>query len=1100
MADIATLAIKVENGDVPKATASLDALTVAGTKSEAAAQRLTRRMALLEIEARGMDAAMGKSSLSFVHIAESMGLGEVAAVKLMKTLGALGGLAVVGLIGHKMIEESIAAQNAMAQLEAAVKSTGGVAGRTAEQLDVLSRKLAEQSTFSHVAVAGAESLLLTFDKIRGVNFDRATQAVADLATRMGGDLHGAALQVGKALQDPEHGLTALRRAGVSFSASQIEVIKDLYETGRVAEGQTVILKELEHQFGGSAAAARDTLGGALTGLKHAWGDLFEVSKGASHGMIDAINAIADAIPKVRAALEGFVTYATIGFNDLVAVNKALIAVLEFQQDLVTQGISGARKALSERLTSIEEVRRAENARARSTADADTAAADASKKYATDLSETLRKFIALRSEREAELGKLAALNGAYGKSALSLTILGLQYDAMIQKSKDAAEHHGAQLTALNKLTDAILKQKIAQAELADQQARTDRLRATQRGDADAVRAAKEQLELAKAAAQQANEYTILTGDLAARRRIDLTRENELLKARLDFADATKRATEEQVATAQLEYESNVKRINQTHDLARATLDVVDASARVQEARHQFASFFEDVLTNGTNAFTTLFDTIKRGFIKLIADLAAQKITTKLAGTFGGLLIPGGAGAQGYAENGFGFGGGGSSNGVAAGAGALGGLGVGYGVGAAGNGSAAQGALGGLFGGAATGALTGAALGGPFGAAIGGAVGALTGLVGGILGAGKAAHDAAVHMAELQKSLGTAIEALRAEVAGDSLGQSIAQANAERQQLIKQAEDAYAGGGANSDQVRKRAAAEAEINSLEDQRIAKLREEDALRRDQAAEDLRVEILRNNGSAEAADALALQLQRERQLAELRKQGIDEALLAELAASQAAKDAADAKAKADAAAIEAANQLKAAAEAAAAAAEKAAQQQQALEDLNVELLRAKGQGGAADDLAFQLEQQRRLEDAQKNQTQDYVDKLKELQQLQRDQRAAQQLIDSTGGGGGGGSGAAARGATQALTAVSSVVTDRTALMLVDLTRSQVTYLEKIEQNTRGGGSGGRGGNTFYLRFDIASNLTRSESRALAEELVEDMSELLSDNAVTAARSRWNT
>jgi hypothetical protein len=138
------------------------------------------------------------------------------------------------------------------------------------------------------------------------------------------------------------------------------------------------------------------------------------------------------------------------------------------------------------------------------------------KQVNELTDAQRKFHRAAGERQAELGKLNALNAAYGKSALTLAIVALKYDAMIQKSKDAKDHHGAELVTLNKLTDAILKQKIAQAELADQQARTDRLRATQRATR-AVRAAKEQLELGKAAAQQANEYTILTGDLAARRR-------------------------------------------------------------------------------------------------------------------------------------------------------------------------------------------------------------------------------------------------------------------------------------------------------------------------------------------------------------------------------------------------------------------------------------------------------------------------------------------------------------------------------------------------------------------------------------------------------
>jgi formate-dependent nitrite reductase cytochrome c552 subunit len=154
----------------------------------------------------------------------------------------------------------------------------------------------------------------------------------------------------------------------------------------------------------------------------------------------------------------------------------------------------------------------------------------------------------------------------------------------------------------------------------------------------------------------------------------------------------------------------------------------------------------------------------------------------------------------------------------------------------------------------------------------------------------------------------------------------------------------------------------------------------------------------------------------------------------------------------------------------------------LNVELLRAKGQGGAADDLAFQLEQQRRLEDAQKNQSADYVAKLQELQQLQRDQRAAQQLIDSTGAAGGGGSGAAARGATQALTAVSAVVTDRTALMLVDINRSQLTTLGEIRdiiKRTNGIGGGGP-------QITIINHFGADVGQEIADKIIDELEEKL--------------
>ncbi|MBV5323217.1 hypothetical protein JZU51_00310 [bacterium] len=70
-------------------------------------------------------------------------------------------------------------------------------------------------------------------------------AALDLATVLDGDLKGTAIQLGKALNDPVQGLSALRKSGVSFSDDQIAVIKSLQETNRLSEAQTLILDALE---------------------------------------------------------------------------------------------------------------------------------------------------------------------------------------------------------------------------------------------------------------------------------------------------------------------------------------------------------------------------------------------------------------------------------------------------------------------------------------------------------------------------------------------------------------------------------------------------------------------------------------------------------------------------------------------------------------------------------------------------------------------------------------------------------------------------------------------------------------------------------------
>jgi hypothetical protein len=140
------------------------------------------------------------------------------------------------------------------QTNAVLKSTKSAAGLSAKAIGDLAQALSEKTAVDDEAIQSAENLLLTFTKIGKDTFPAATAAVLDLSAATGTSLKGASIQVGKALQDPIRGITALRRVGVNFSADQTEVIKKLVETGKTADAQKLILKELATEFGGSAAA------------------------------------------------------------------------------------------------------------------------------------------------------------------------------------------------------------------------------------------------------------------------------------------------------------------------------------------------------------------------------------------------------------------------------------------------------------------------------------------------------------------------------------------------------------------------------------------------------------------------------------------------------------------------------------------------------------------------------------------------------------------------------------------------------------------------------------------------------------------------------
>ena len=197
---------------------------------------------------------------------------------LKSALGALGvafGARQLVSFGTESIELFREQQKAIAQVEAGLKSTGNTAGFTSKQLQEMASSLQKETIFGDEQILkDATAQLLTFTNISGEQFDRTQQAALDLATRLDGDLKSASIQLGKALNDPVANLSALSRSGIQFSDDQKAVIKSLTESGRLAEAQTLILDELNKQYGGSAKAAAEADGG-IQQLKNAIGDAKE---------------------------------------------------------------------------------------------------------------------------------------------------------------------------------------------------------------------------------------------------------------------------------------------------------------------------------------------------------------------------------------------------------------------------------------------------------------------------------------------------------------------------------------------------------------------------------------------------------------------------------------------------------------------------------------------------------------------------------------------------------------------------------------------------------------------------------------------------------
>jgi phage-related protein len=193
-----------------------------------------------------IDAAGGKVKKSMSGVAKAVGTGL-----------AVGAVVAFGKSAVGAAEDSEKATN---RLEQVFRSMGDSTGEAAKGAEEYASALSQKTAIEDESIMAAQALLATFDNVSNATarqagiYDRATAAAADLAAAGFGSLESNATQLGKALNDPVKGLTALARSGVTFTESQKEQIKALTESGHLLDAQKIALAAIEHQVKGTAAA------------------------------------------------------------------------------------------------------------------------------------------------------------------------------------------------------------------------------------------------------------------------------------------------------------------------------------------------------------------------------------------------------------------------------------------------------------------------------------------------------------------------------------------------------------------------------------------------------------------------------------------------------------------------------------------------------------------------------------------------------------------------------------------------------------------------------------------------------------------------------
>ncbi|MDY0212550.1 MAG: hypothetical protein RBR06_06055 [Desulfuromonadaceae bacterium] len=187
-----------------------------------------------------------------------------------------------------------------------VESTGKAAGFSARELHQQARELAFATLQSTEGIMEAQQIMLGFRKVTAETFVRSQELALDLAAVLKTDLSTAMTQLGRVLDNPTQNLNILNRSGIAFTQTQQDMIASLWETGRAAEAQAVILDALAGKYGGVARAEAAGLAGALDTL----GQQLQEAKQELYDYADAgarsatlVNGAAEMVASATQALQ-----------------------------------------------------------------------------------------------------------------------------------------------------------------------------------------------------------------------------------------------------------------------------------------------------------------------------------------------------------------------------------------------------------------------------------------------------------------------------------------------------------------------------------------------------------------------------------------------------------------------------------------------------------------------------------------------------------------------------------------------------------------------------------------------------------------------------
>ena len=308
----------------------------------------------IQIDSSSLDIAKAKAAGLATGLASSLKTVGTSMVRTGRTMTTSFTLPIVAGIALAVRAFNQAAE-ANAQTAARIKSTGAAANVTAGHVRGLADSVRDYSGIEDEAVQAGANMLLTFTQIRNRVgegndiFDQAVASLADVSVAMGKEMPQAAIQLGKALNDPLLGMTALRRIGVLFTAQQQDQIRTMLQNNDLLGAQKVILEEVNTEFGNSARAQGRTPWGktkiAISQLGDQLERLGEIIAPVLQKMAEGLKGIIDFIAQLPAPVKTFLAvmvgiFAVMG--PLLIIFGSLLKVVAFFINLV----AGAKIAMA----------------------------------------------------------------------------------------------------------------------------------------------------------------------------------------------------------------------------------------------------------------------------------------------------------------------------------------------------------------------------------------------------------------------------------------------------------------------------------------------------------------------------------------------------------------------------------------------------------------------------------------------------------------------------------------------------------------------------------------------------------------------------------